>query len=280
MRTPSILSPETRRAWLEKQTLKQDRFLELCLNGNIPCMTLILRIILNRTDLDVLEVTVQKTLPNKEGGHEARFDILARDAEGRLYDIEMQVSGRADALKRRIRFYCGLLDISFLRPGESYERLPESWVIFILDRDMFGLDRPLYRIERCVLDATDQEGKALLFDDGAHVVVVNGARREEDTDLSRLLHDLGCPNPDEMYFEVLAETVRYYKNTDKGGEEVDEFLRKVQEEGRKEGREETRRSFVFKLLAKGFPFETIAELTSASLAEVQALAAEAPPAQS
>ena len=180
------------------------------------------------------------------------------------------------------------MDIGHLKPGEGYERLPETWVIFILDQDMFGLDWPLYQIERCVLGAADPTGKERLFGDGAHIVVVNGARREEDTDLSRLLRDLNCPDPDRMHFKVLADTVRYYKNTDKGGEEVDEFLKKLQdegremgrEEGREMGREETRRSFVFKLLAKGFPFETVAELASVSLAEVRALAAEAPPAQS
>ena len=111
-------------------------------------------------------------------------------------------------------------------------------------------------------------------------MVVNGARREEDTDLSCLQRDLNCPDPDRMHFKVLADTVRYYKNTDEGGEEVDEFLKKIQDEGREIGREETLRSFVFKLLAKGFPFETISELASVSLAEVQALAAEAPPGQS
>ena len=288
MKTATILTPEARRTWLKDQTLKKDRFLELCLNGNIPCVTLILHIILNRTDLEVLEVTVQRTLPNMEGGHEARFDVFAGDAEGRLYDIEMQVGGLVDALTRRMRFYCSLLDISHLKPGEGYERLPETWVIFILDQDMFGLDHPLYRIERCVLGATDPEGKERLFGDGAHIVVVNGARREEETDLSRLLHDLDCPDPARMHFKVLADTVRYYKNTDKGGDAVDEFLKKLQDEGREigreegmaKGREETQRSFVFQLLADGVPLTKIAQYTLLSLEKVQALAAEAPSARS
>ena len=51
LNTPTVLTAEARRTWLKDQTLKKDRFLELCLNGNIPCVTLILHIILNRTDL-------------------------------------------------------------------------------------------------------------------------------------------------------------------------------------------------------------------------------------
>ena len=65
---------------------------------------------------------------------------------------------------------------------------------------------------------------------------------------------------------------------------MDAFLKKLQDEGRKEGREEgrkkTQRSVIFNLLAKGFPLETIAELVSLSLAEVQALIAEAAAAKS
>ena len=64
---------------------------------------------------------------------------------------------------------------------------------------------------------------------------------------------------------------------------MDEFLQKLQDKGREEGIEtgeergvkKTLRSVIFNLLAKGFPLETIAELVSLSLAEVQALAAEA-----
>ena len=280
MTTPTTLTPEIRRAWLAPLTLRHDGFLELCMNGNIACMNAILRIILDKPDLEVIEVTVQKTLPNQEGGHEARVDVFARDAAGRLYDIEMQMSGRMDELKPRLRHYCNLLGIASLQRGESYGKLPELWVIIILDQDMFGLDWPLYTIERCVLGAAEKTGRELPFGDGEHIVVVNGARRQEDTDLSRLLHDLGCADPEKMYIPELAETVRRYKGKDStGGEQVDAFLKKLQDESEERGEErgikKTQRSFVFKLLTKGFPLETIAELVSLSLAEVQALAAEA-----
>ena len=287
MPTPTTLTPEIRDAWLAPLTLRHDGFLELCMNGNIVCMNAILRIILDKPDLEVIEVTVQKTLPNQEGGHEARVDVFARDAAGRLYDIEMQMSGRMDELKPRLRHYCNLLGIASLQRGESYGKLPELWVIIILDQDMFGLDWPLYTIERCVLGAAEKTGRELPFGDGEHIVVVNGARQEEDTDLSRLLHDLGCADPEKMYIPELAETVRRYKDST-GGEQVDAFLKKLQDEGeergikkgREEGREETLRSFVFNLLSKGLPLDTIAEYTSLSLEKVQALAAEAAAAKS
>ena len=58
---------------------------------------------------------------------------------------------------------------------------------------------------------------------------------------------------------------------------MDAFLKKLQDDGREEGREigvkKTLRSVIRNLLAKGFPLETIAEVVSLPLAEVRALAA-------
>lgn len=276
--------------WLQGATLMHDDLAKNCLDNNIRCVTLLLRILLDRTDLEVLEVTVQKALPNKFGGHEVRYDIYAKDSTGRLYDIELQLGCRVDELTRRIRFYCSLMDVSHLNPGESYDQLPETWVIFILDRDMFHRNKPLYRIERCVLGekADDGQGGELLFGDGAHIVVVNGAMDDEDTPLSHLVHDLNCPDPDKMYYQVLADTVRFYKNTEEGVRKMDEYWKGVREEGREEGRKEgleigarnTQRSFVLQLLADGVPFAKIAQYTSLSLETIQTLAAEAASARS
>ena len=36
--------------------------------------------------------------------------------------------------------------------------------------------------------------------------------------LGKLVHDLNCSNPDDMFFKVFADVVRYFKETEKGKE--------------------------------------------------------------
>ena len=57
------------------------------------------------------------------------------------------------------------------------------------------------------------------FGDMAHVVYVNG-EIEDDTELGRLMHDFHCTNASDMYYSVLARRVRYFKETQKGKDDM------------------------------------------------------------
>lgn len=275
--------------WLTLLTLMDDEFLEACFSDNNRGVELILRIILDKDDLVVQRVVVQKTLPNLRG-RKVRLDIFAVDGEGKLYDIEIQVGGKLADLTHRARMYSALLDASQRVRGMDYRRLRETWVIFIVDRDIFSLGWPLYRIERQIL------GTEQLFGDGAHIVFVNGAYRDLSTRLGRLLHDLACPDPDKMYHEVLAQTVRFHKQTEEGVRKMSKVFEAFGKEERKRGiaigekrgkaegiaigekrgkelgMEQTKLAFVSSMLANGCSHEEIARLTSLPLAEVQTLA--------
>ena len=278
--------------WIRQLTLTDNPFMEACLHENTACATLMLRVILDRTDLEVERVTVQKTLPNLYG-HGVRFDILAVDREERHYDIEMQVGGLMEELVLRARMYSSVLDMHQLKAGEDYRQLREHWVIFIVDRDIFGLGKPLYRIERCVLN---EDEPARLFGDNAHICFANSAIRGSDTPLSRLMHDLNCPDPEAMYYAELAEAVRHHKTHVEGVRKMsgvfEQFERGVFERferefgpqylargmeqgiaiGKEQGMEESRRTFALRLLADGLAVERVAQYTSLPLEEVLTLA--------
>ena len=95
------------------------------------------------------------------------------------------------------------------RRGQDFEDLPITYTIFITENDIFGQDIPIYAIERMNM----QTGQP--FDDGEHILYVNGAFRD-DSDIGRLMHDFGCSDPDDMYFQPLADRARYYKETPEG----------------------------------------------------------------
>ena len=282
----SAFTQEELRHWLTRLTLMDDEFLETCFRGNKEGAELLLKIILGNEALRVQRVTVQKAVPNLYG-RKVRLDIFAVDGEGRLYDIEVQVGGKASDLIRRARMYSALMDAGQKVKGMNYGSLRETWVIFITDDDVLGLGQPLYRIERQIV------GTNHLFGDGSHIVFVNAAHRDVETPLGRLMHDLTCPDPDRMYYDVLAKTVRYHKTDEKGvrkmsgvfaafGKEVRKRSRAEgiaigEARGEKRGKEQNKRAVARSMLADGFAPEVIAKHSALPLSEVQAMARQQEP---
>ena len=118
------------------------------------------------------------------------------------------------------------------------------------------------------------------FGDGAHILYVNGAKRD-DTPLGRLMQDFFCEDPEKMHYKELAERAGYFKAETEGVnamcEIMEEFGEKKLEEGRLEGRAEGRlesaRRTAAALIALGkLTLSQIAEATQLSLEEVERLA--------
>lgn len=72
------------------------------------------------------------------------------------------------------------------------------------------------------------------FDDGSHILYVNGAYRD-DSPIGKLMHDFSCTDPAEMHYAVLADRVRYFKESKEGSAimcKVLEDMRQLQENRR------------------------------------------------
>ena len=133
---------------LKEVTMEDDCFFTKCLAGDNVCTSLILRIILNRDDLTVLVSETQEWYQNLIG-HSVKLDIWARDKDGIMYDLEIQKLTRK-ASSKRARYYSASMDTNTLKKNESYENLPESYVIFITPEDALGEGQAIYEIERYV----------------------------------------------------------------------------------------------------------------------------------
>ena len=73
-----------------------------------------------------------------------------------------------------------------------------------------------------------------VFDDGSHIIYVNSSITDVSTPLGQLMHDFRCANPDEMYYDVLAERTGRFKKTEEGestmNAALDALIRDVSEE--------------------------------------------------
>ena len=188
--------------------LIDDDFMNVCFDGYTDGAQLLLRIILNKPDIRVKSVKTQRRVKNLLG-RDICLDIDADDDAGKEYNVEVQ---RADkgADRKRARYHSSILDAHLLQPSDDFRDLPETFVIFITENDVIGDGLPLYTIDRQITNT----GKA--FDDGEHIIYVNGADKDASTALGKLMHDFFCTDPDDMHYKELADKVRYFKEDEKG----------------------------------------------------------------
>lgn len=222
------------------------------------CSEFLLQVILDRDDLTIREVHGQYGLNNIQG-RSARLDILAVDEQNKAYNIEIQRNDRG-AEVRRARYNSGLMDANITEPGDRYDQLYETYVIFITENDILKAGLPIYHIERTIQET------GMPFGDGSHIIYVN-SQIKDDTKLGRLMQDFTCTNPDDMNYPVLAQRVRYFKEDTKGVATMCRAFEEVREEGKREQAVEFARS----MLADGMPYEIVAKYTKLSVEEVKAL---------
>ena len=228
------------------------------------CLEYVLQVIMEKQDLKVIEQIIQKDYKNLQG-RSAIMDCVARDSEGKQFDVEIQQDNEG-ASPKRARYHSGLMDMNTLNPGQDFDELPESYVIFITRDDILGYDFPIYHIDRHIKEADDS------FQDEAHIIYVN-SRKQEDTELGRLMHDLYCKNADEMHSPVLAKRVHELKDTQKGVElmchEMEKIYSEGMESGEKRGELKAKKETVLSMAEEGMNVKTIARLVKVSEKDVQ-----------
>ena len=243
-------------------SMMDDDFFTACLDENIECTELVLSIILKRNDLRVTKTKAQYFIKNLQG-RSVRLDVFAKDAQGKEYNIEMQQSG-SGAVPQRARYNSSVLDANISEPGENYDQLPDTYVIFITATDVLHGNRSIYHIERHI------EEKGVRFDDGSHILYVNGSMQDE-TPLGKLMFDLHCKDPNQMHYPALATRSRYFKEDEEGVRKMCKAMEEMRAEVDTKARAEESARIVFNMLDKKLTPEVIADLTGISLTIVQEL---------
>ena len=134
-RSAYVMKPEYL-AMLKDFRLMDDDFMSKCLENAPECIELMLRIIIGKKDLKVVKSQTEYPIKSLLG-RGVRFDVFARDAEGREYDIEIQRSDHG-AEPRRARYNSALMDANALDSGEDFAKLRDTYVIFIHRERHYG----------------------------------------------------------------------------------------------------------------------------------------------
>lgn len=207
-----------------------DTFMRCLFRDNLPLAQFVLRIITGKPDLMLTREETQKDLKRLLGARSLCLDVHGVDSENRQYDIEVQ---RADAGARpeRARYHSAAMDIEALDAGQEFEELPESYTIFVTENDFFGSGAGLYPIERTNLVTGEP------FNDREHILYVNGQYHGDDA-LGWLMHDFLCSDPNDMHYDILANSARYFKENPKGVGEMCKAMEDMRNEALERGRVE------------------------------------------
>ena len=232
------------------------------------CAEFLLQIILQRNDLRVQYAHGQHDIKNLQG-RSVRLDILAVDEENHVYNIEVQRNDKGAGVKRA-RYNSSLIDANVTEPGDEYEKLNETYVIFITENDVLGGGHPIYHIDRAIKET------GTLFGDESHIIYVN-SQIKDDTVLGRLMHDFSCTKADDMIYPILANRVRYFKEDAKGVAIMCKVMEDMRNEAAREAAREADRARMIRTARrmlksdKNYTYEDIADILEISVDEVKAL---------
>ena len=221
---------------------------------DIECAEFLLQILLKRDDLKVKKSISQYSIKNLQG-RSVRLDILAVDKKNRVYNIEIQRNDKGAGAKRA-RYNSSIIDANVTEPGDQYEKLNETYVIFITENDVLGRALPIYHINR-VIEETGE-----LFGDESHIIYVNSQIKDE-TALGKLMHDFSCTNAKDMY---------YFKEDKEGVATMCRAMEEMRHEAAREAAKENSLETAKSLLLIGkLTYEEIALATKLTVDEVKKL---------
>ena len=224
------------RKLLSKFILMDDDFMRVVLK-DVRCTEYILQTILRKPRLRVKEQVLQEDLKNLQG-RSVILDCFCTDESGAVYNIELQ-NKRYGASPLRARYHAGIIDMHILKAGENFNRLPESYVIFICGKDIFKKDKQIYHIHRVIEETGDS------FPDKAQIIYIN-TEKSSDDELGRMIKDFYTEDPKEIRSAVLARRIAEIKipSKEEKGEDTemttyyDRLKRQWKKEGKAEGKAE------------------------------------------
>ncbi len=172
--------------------------------------------------------------------HGVRLDVYVADADRTRFNVEIQATLQK-FLPKRSRYYHDQIDMDALLTGDSYETLPDTYVIFICDFDPFG--EGLYRYStRTFCEETRKP-----VNDGIETVYLNVHGKNRNSIPDELLRFLDYVK-DTGRTETISTTdpfVRHLQNTidaikqNRSMEErymlLEEMMRNEKQEGIQQG---------------------------------------------
>ena len=200
----------------------------------------------NKID-SVSTIISQKAVRVTNDSKGVRYDIYVEDDKNVMYDAEMQrlTENTVDRnLPKRSRFYQGMMDLNILEKGQDYNKLKQSYVIFICIFDPFGEGLSCYEFEN-----TCKYDKKLTLGDERKILFFNtkGTNINVSESVANLLNYIESKQISDDFTRRLDDEVAMVRENKEWMVEYMKTLvhdMDVRNEGRAEGRAEVIISFL------------------------------------
>ena len=192
----------------------------------------------------------QKTIDVAADAKSVRLDVYVEDGKGTVYNIEMQTTTNRN-LRKRMRYYQGMIDLNILEKGAGYKDLKRSFIIFICTFDLFDEGRHVYTFEnRCIQDLE------LPLGDETMKIILNtkGIMDDISPEMKRLLNFIDGKEPEDDFTKELAEAVESVRKNEKWRLDYMTLQMHYQEkfeEGLEQGAEHEKINFAKRMLEDG-----------------------------
>ena len=193
--------------------------------------------ILNTKISNITSIEPQKTENYSINSRGVRFDVFLKDEKNTHYDVEIQTSRFSD-LPKRMRYYQSANDSTYIKRGEDYSSLPESYIIFICTYDPFGRNRAFYSF-----GTVCQSDPQMSYNEGAYKIVLNskGNRDNISKELSDFLSYIETEKPnDELSLSIdnMVSEINSDENWRHQTMTLEDKLREQKKQGIEIGRKE------------------------------------------
>ena len=245
---------------IQAMNLFDDIFTSVVFKDEGACLHLV-RQLMQNPKLNIVAFRTQDAIPMLIS-KSPRLDITAEDDKGTLYEIEIQrVEEPAPA--RRVRYYSSVMDSELLRKGVSYDKLPEVYLFYLSQKDIWQKGQTVYKLEQSL-----RFGDELMpYENGLHTLYVNAAI-DDGSNIAKLMQYLKTAKAGDTSQGALSAHVNYLKSPEGGRAKMGEFEKYFTEQGEAKRGKET----ALEMLKDGEKLPKIIKYSKLTEADILSLA--------
>lgn len=246
-----------------------------------------IKVILGIKISNILEINREQHIDSVSGYRGIRLDVYAED-KTTVYNIEIQTSNEHN-IPKRTRVYSGNIDRKQLKRGEkNFNKIKRLYIIFVSTDNIFKktelgaeINEPILIFENIALLNKNGCMDYVKLNDESYKVIVNLACNSDDINnkdlksLIELLKDGYVANTHSNLSNMMENEARRLKADEEWRSDsmltYEQALAKKVEEGKKEGRKESKLEIAKSMVSDNLPIVTIIKYTGLSREEIEKL---------
>lgn len=225
-----LLTQEELQKHILDMTLFNDLLARAVLEDKEACEH-ILRVL---TGIKTLVIKKNKTqyVISKLSSHNIIMDVLAEDANNKLYEIEIQKADGGIAHEKRMLYYAStIINEYFFKGDQTYASVPELHIFYISQTDIWKLGKTCYPILKFLGDTNTP------YNDGLHMCYIN-AEVNDNSSIAQLMQYFATADAGDFSQGKLSQCINNLKTTKEGLATMDNFSKQIYEAGINDGRAE------------------------------------------